>query len=448
MEMRTFGETRPPRCTGVVRQMPSKVIQYSKAVARSGMHLIRHLCQTKRDHQGSSLRITYVPGFDSQEDFVDQYYRMLWYMHPIIDDVENVFVACSSCNLEDKALPPYMDPRIVDFGQDFEHKLRFFPDDIAAWEKHLSQADILMQWNVDFKHRNAAIGFLMRSALKARKKWRVDRHNVRFEGSFYLKLSHDANTEYEKDLDDSKRKFEKLTDAVSNSRRGYLFGTGPSLAAAMDCDFSDGTTIICNSIVTNVPLMRHLNPRIITIADPIFHAGCSSYAGEFRKHLCNAMDGYDVYVVVPFRDYKVYTKNLPQKYQDRIIGIPLQHIENANLDLTERFVVKSTANVLTLLMLPIAATLFDELGILGCDGRKLEDDRYFWDHHQESQLNEQMQAVREAHPAFFDIDYNDYYLTHCEVLEKWLSEGEKKGIQFKSLTHSFIPALRKRSTRP
>ena len=96
-------------------------------------------------------------------------------------------------------------------------------------------------------------------------------------------------------------------------------------------------------------------------------------------------------------------------------------------------------------MLPIAYTLFKEVDILGCDGRKIEDNDYFWTHDKASQFVDEMDGIKTAHPAFFDIDYDDYYSTHCEILEIWLSIADKLGIRVRNLTPSYIPALQKRS---
>jgi hypothetical protein len=338
-----------------------------------------------------------------------------------------------------------MDPTILGFQPGIREKLRVFPDDAQHWRDKLAEADILMQWRTDFHHHDASLNLLMKSVLRAKKSWRVDRHKERYEGSFYLKLSHDANKGFRSDLENSRQKFDQLARALGTARKGYVFGTGPSLGTAMDLDFSDGVTIACNSMVRNMPLLEHLHPRVVTIADPIFHAGCSRYAGEFRTHLLNVMDTFDAFVVVPFRDYKLYMSNLPPRYGEKIIGIPLEHIDTVNFNLKDSFVVKSTSNVLTLFMLPLAATFFSEIGILGCDGRKLNENGYFWSHHKESQFTEEMEGIRDAHPAFFALDYNDYYLTHCEILESWLVAGEERGITFANLTPSFIPALQKRS---
>lgn len=412
-----------------------------------GKYLINYIGHIfKTDKESSGLNIVCVPGFDSYEEFVDQYYRLIWYSHPLIGYLIKVYIATSFNNASLKKIPSYLDPKIKNFEREFDGKFLFFPDDDSSlWEKHLSEADILINWKLEFKHENKAVDSLMRMALKSKKRWNVDRENVQYEGSHYLKLSHDANRNHLENIRESRKKFLELINNFGKKRKGYIFGTGPSLAKAFDYDFSDGITIACNSMVKNRELLEHIDPKIIVIGDPIFHSGCSSYAGVFRKYLCEAMDTYKIYSIVPFRDYKLYIENLPSRFRKKIIGIPLEHIRNVNLDLNKRFVVKSTSNILTLFLIPIACTMFDEVGILGCDGRKIENNNYFWDHHKESQLNDQMENIKKAHPAFFKIDYNDYYLTHCQILEEWLSKGEKQGIKFNYLTDSYIPALQKRS---
>ena len=84
--------------------------------------------------------------------------------------------------------------------------------------------------------------------------------------------------------------------------------------------------------------------------------------------------------------------------------------------------------------------------IMGCDGRKIEEDTYFWAHDQASQLNDLMGDIKQAHPAFFKIDYNDYYFKHCETLEMQLSELHAKGYAVENLTPSNIPSLQKRTS--
>ncbi len=100
--------------------------------------------------------------------------------------------------------------------------------------------------------------------------------------------------------------------------------------------------------------------------------------------------------------------------------------------------------MLTLLLLPVASTFFEYIGVSGCDGRPISQDSYFWGHHKASQFGDQMDAIQRAHPGFFSISYNDYYLNHCAELERVFRSMERLGRKVNAVTGSYIPALRKR----
>ena len=400
--------------------------------------------ESQRPASGSGRSLLYVPGFHSQEDLQDQYCRMLWYVHPLLADLTSIRVATTFTPCRAFPLPSYADPALLALAADFQGRVEYFnTDDLAVWERALAEADILLQWNGISPNTQPAA--LIQTALAKKTHYRIDRRHYRHEGSRYLSLSHDHNPTAADDLRTSQQVFRRMLSELGRGHKGYVFGTGPSLGQVQEMDLSDGVSIACNSMVKNTTLLAHLRPRIITMADPIFHAGFSSYAGAFRQHLYAALDTYDSYLVVPFRDYKLYQHHLPERFRERLIGIPLQTADEPQLDLTQAFHVTSTKNILTLLLLPLACTLFTEIGIAGCDGRKLEDNQYFWEHHKESQINDEMVQIQKAHPSFFAIDYNDYYLEHLDTLGRWLLAGEEKGCRFTNLTPSYIPCLVSRS---
>ena len=43
--------------------------------------------------------------------------------------------------------------------------------------------------------------------------------------------------------------------------------------------------IICNSMVKNKSLLKHINPQLLVFADPVFHMSHNEYAEEFRQNL-------------------------------------------------------------------------------------------------------------------------------------------------------------------
>ena len=101
-------------------------------------------------------------------------------------------------------------------------------------------------------------------------------------------------------------------------------------------------------------------------------------------------------------------------------------------------------NILTFLMVPIATTFAKNVSLLGCDGRPITQDDYFWKHENSVQFNDKMEGIKRVHPAFFKIDYNDYYTQHCESLQQQIEFAEAHGFAFNCNAYSHIPALQKR----
>lgn len=405
-------------------------------------------------NKNGMLNICYIPGVSDPKEYTDLYCRMVWYLNPLIDNLDKIFIPYSSIDIKNVGvIPDYFDQQINKLRHRFKGKIVYFDErNCSEWEDCLSKSDVLVHWKVSHCYESNVFNDIINKYLSKKKVWRVDPKKMQYESSLYLKISFELNRHYNEDLNDCKSKFEQLCKDVrrSNNDKCYIFGTGPSLQRAMEPEFTfnDGLAIACNSMVKNKKLLQKLQPKIFVAADPVFHAGCSSYAAEFRKHLVEMLDSYKTYFIVPFRDYRLYISILPEKFHDNIIGIPLEHIKRVNLDLTNKFVVKSTSNILTLFLIPLATTFSNNICMIGYDGRKIEENTYFWGHDKDSQFNEKMNDVKLAHPAFFDIDYNAYYFEHCKVLERWLSTGENLGFKFCNLTFSNIPALQKRFINP
>jgi FkbM family methyltransferase len=411
------------------------------ATVGSRIEIENNICNNNRN----KVTIAYFPFFANKEELTNQYWRMLWYLSPIEERIHRIHIGINSEKIKTLKMPEFFDPAIKKLSTHLDQKVRYStPNELDAYLHELENADFILSWKQDDHACDPKIRELAIRILKKKKVLNIDHEKSRFEGSIYLSISKDLNPNRKNDLWRSRSMFLRMVEEFRENHRGYIFGTGPSLSQAMNRNFSDGIVIACNSMVKNTALMDHLQPKIIAIADPIFHAGCSSYAGEFRRHLCRALDTFAPYLIVPFRDLRLYQKNLPHRYQSKLIGIPFEHIEHVNLNIRDNFIVKTTSNILTLFLLPIASTLFKEVNIMGCDGRKVEDNKYFWEHHKESQLVDQMRNIKRAHPAFFNIDYDEYYQTHCQILENWMTEGELRGIKYRNHTPSYIPALQRR----
>ena len=91
-------------------------------------------------------------------------------------------------------------------------------------------------------------------------------------------------------------------------------------------------------------------------------------------------------------------------------------------------------------MVPIATTFAKNVSLLGCDGRPPTQDDYFEDENS-VQFNDKMEGIKRVHPAFFKIDYNDYYTQHCASLQQQIEFAEAYGFAFNCNAYSHIPAL-------
>lgn len=239
--------------------------------------------------------------------------------------------------------------------------------------------------------------------------------------------------------------FNSLAGRLGRARRAYVVGTGPSARQALEHDLSDGVRIICNTVILDDELMDHIRPNILTFADPIFHFGPSTYAQRFQEAVVEQAAKHDFSIITTERWVPLLRAHAPA-VADRIIGLRQGNADwPDNFDLRNHAAVRPYPNVLTMLMLPIAATLADSLALIGFDGRDPRDS-YFWRHGSTVQFDEELKDIRLVHPGFFEVDYADYYEEHVANLERLLSLLEARGKEIRPLAASFIPALRRRAT--
>lgn len=238
--------------------------------------------------------------------------------------------------------------------------------------------------------------------------------------------------------------FEKMYSNNKGKDIAYVFGTGPSIENAYKFDFSNGFNIVCNSIVKNKDLLRKIQPDLLVFADPVFHFSPCEYAQKFREDVLETVGEFDCYCLVPDFTMPLLIAHYPE-LTNRIIGMTLKN--NMNFPSSENFYVKSSANILTLYMIPVASSICDQINILGCDGRQ-SNETYFWKHNEETQYSDLMKTVFDMHPSFFrDRVYEDYYKEHCKYLEHLIQYGESFGKKYQCLTPTYIPPLKERSAK-
>jgi DNA-binding ferritin-like protein (Dps family) len=249
--------------------------------------------------------------------------------------------------------------------------------------------------------------------------------------------------------DYSRENYQSLEQSFQETNVSYVFGTGPSLDNVFELDIpTDALSIICNSIVRDDELLAHLQPDVLVFADPVFHFGPSRYADRFREDVVDTLRQYDCTAIIPKKFHSLFVGNYPE-LSDRIVSLESTSISEFIFPTHERLEVKATSNIMTLFMLPIAASLTEEIRIVGADGRK-DNESYFWEHSDTGQYDDElMRTVAETHPAFFrDRVYEDYYDEHVKKLTELIEYSESQGIDIHSVTNSYIPALSERRVDP
>lgn len=237
-------------------------------------------------------------------------------------------------------------------------------------------------------------------------------------------------------------KIRRLRETIGQS---VLVGTGPSGRKVLDFDVTDRIAIVCNTIFLDQELMNHLRPEFLVFSDPAYHLGPSEYSKEFRNQLVTAAELFPEFDVVTLRKHHEPLAKMVPSLTNRIYSVEQggSRKSSLNLDLDIAPIVRPYPNILTLLMLPLAASLSRSIELFGFDGRKKTDAMY-WSHGTSVQLNDLLASHQTFHSGFHSIQFQDYFTEHSEQLEEVLSAVERKGLVVTSMTPSTIPALEKR----
>ncbi|MCV3470531.1 glycosyltransferase family 2 protein [Campylobacter sp. CNRCH_2015_0814] len=391
------------------------------------------------------MQIGFYPEFKNEEDFVDIISRAIWYLWPLEEFIEKIYL-CVNFDFDNRMIlnkfPKYLDLSILKYLDKIPRKK------IVLYKKiHNNYFENLQYvFLINEEYREELLNIKKESNLNF-EIIRVDHNNLSYGDSFYLRFAEKIPKLYSKYKKISKNKIFELLEGLK-TQKIYLFGTGPNFSYSEKYNYEDGCVIACNSMVVNQDVIKKLKPKIFVIADPIFHAGPSSYAGKFRESLISVFDLNPCPIVVPLRDYHIYSTYLPDYMIDFLVPIffkiPSEDSSPFYFNIFDSLEVKTTNNILTLFQLPLATSLGEEIYITGCDGRPIKNNSYFWSHNKEVQINDKMQDIKIAHKGFFDIKYDDYYNKHINFLSQFFELAEKNKKRIFSLTPSYIKPLQDR----
>ncbi len=389
-------------------------------------------------------KLAYFPPIESADELTDVVSRAGWFL--TFSEIERIYVPISDPALAHVPwkVAPGMDPAIAERFDVLRARLTFVTvrqeSDLAPVIDEVS--DVLV-WN-----QATVPAWLPRETVDAwlleKRVHEVDPDAIRQEGGNYIDVGFKLMADVDSVIADARARFKESAERLGTYENAVIVATGPSAQRYAEFDYADTLGIVCNTAILDEELMKAVQPKFVVFADPIFHFGPSRFAARFRARLKEVANDYDFQVVIPLKYHAVFAAAVPE-LAARTVSLPFTAEREFNFDLRSDFELRTTANVLTFIMIPLATTFATNVGVLGCDGRALDEDTHFWRHNPRTQFTDELENIREVHPGFFAIDYNDYYLEHCEKLEEQLSAGERAGRGFSSLADSHIPALKRRA---
>ena len=249
-----------------------------------------------------------------------------------------------------------------------------------------------------------------------------------------------------------RKRFQTYLDLLKKEdlKKTYLFGTGPSLEAAIDRDWSDGYRIVCNTIVRDQELWNHLKPHFITAADAIYHFGFNDFACAFRQDLVKRLRETKTMFVYP----AFYDEIVQREFQglsEYLLPIPCKPASNTNTNLAKNFYLPGIGNVLNNSLFPLGCALTKNIFLWGFNGRAPSDtDKLFWSYSSKQSYDELIREIQKNHPAFFDssVPRNDPFKYQREtmgnVLRRCLEKMEREGFYVEILHSSCNEVLQER----
>ena len=407
--------------------------------------------------------ILFYPPFPTRPALCDQLFRSVWHCLPALQKIGRLIFPYSG---EDFALldaeqilsmgKVYLnrdfDPAIADYAPRFAGKVTLLQDvslDPARYTKALypDLKGIIVWYTAD--DRAVAAARRIAAQTGAELVW-ADPQTVQQETLSVIRFIYQffPQLELQALVTDCYAAFTQHLKSWKG-RPVSAFGNGPSLGKVVESKFDPGPTVraICNSTIGDEAALAHLKPEIMFCGDPVQHCGVSLYAGRFRADLARAMQDPSRVVITQLGYVPYFREIVPAEARARVIGIGNDRRPQFNIDLTKEFITAATANIFTMLVLPVAFTLAKRVDIYGCDGMPFAAATKPWSHANEDDYMGKMAVTHRVHASFWQRNYEEEFWSYCRDMEEILAAAERGGKAVLSRTASYVPALAKRYTK-
>lgn len=403
--------------------------------------------------------VLFHPAFPSRQNLLDQLFRAVWHFLPVVHKIDRLifpyggddFALLDAEQILANAkiyLSRDFDPAIADYAVRFSGKVQFVDARDRGMDRIAAQAPSLntvVVWNLSEPHfANLGRQIAQRDDADV---VLADPNIVQQETLLSLRAAHKfyEQAELEKLVNDSYRIF-------SNYLKSWIgqpisvFGNGPSLSKVIETGMrvAPGLRAVCNSTICEPAALNYLQPQFLFCGDPVQHCGVSLYAGRFRRDLARAMEEPSRVLFTQLGYVPFFREVLAPSAHDRVIGIGNDRRPQFNTELDKEFLTAATANIFTMLVLPVAFTASDSVDIYGCDGMKMAAATKPWSHANEDDYMGKMAVTHRVHPGFWARNYEEEFWSYCRDMEDILMAASARGITVNARTPSYVPALAKR----
>ncbi len=404
--------------------------------------------------------VLFFPPLPDRGQLLDQLFRSIWHFLPAIDKLGTLifpyagedFALLDSTQILSMAkayLSRDFDPAISEYAPLYEQKVVFLKAPDLDFSPHISRYGQnlkgIIVWDVSREHVVAAAKKIAEQT-GAELIW-ADPFAVHQETLVVIRFVYQFFAQSELELL-ATQSYKNFTDHIVKwkGRPISAFGNGPSLQSVIESgqDPGSGLRAVCNSTITDPAALEHLKPDILFCGDPVQHCGPSLYAGQFREHLAKAMNEPGRILVTQLGYVPYFRHIVSPTVRDRIIGIGNDRRPNFNIDVTKEFITASTANIFTMLVLPVLFSISKEIEVYGCDGMSFRMATRPWTHAHEEDYMGKMSVTHRIHPGFWTRNYEEEFWSYCNDMEDIIGQAERAGVSVRSITPSYVPALAKR----
>lgn len=381
-------------------------------------------------------QVVYYPIFDDSEELTSHYYRACWYLPRQKNSLRNVFLFSDQCKLLPK--PEYMG------NSNLSTSHVIITDATGEYERILRETKVILVWKT---LSDAERGELELSGAKVVNIATED-DDAKEYGRYCSIIWQYFKTKEEKKeiLKQSYEKFCTISDHIKRKKWhvGCVFGTGPSLESSYEFDFSNCLCVVCNSIVQDKEMLKHIAPTFITAGDVVSHLGVSLYAEKFRCDLVEYLQNSEAYFLTTASFGYILLEQCPEI--EHKIMLAEQLLDEQNYNLLECFALPRLDSTLNIHMLPIVNTFCDRIYINGCDGKCPDtDNEDFWAHSPKAQYTQLVETGHKCHPSFDRNRKKKTYSRYQDSTAASIEIGEKQhGKVYYTLKQSYIAALEKK----